>query len=138
MTKEYENMLDEALDKIPHSEPGAEKTRFKVPEPDVETSGNRTTLRNLKDIAEALNREPNHLMRYLLREVGTAGNIEGIRGMFQGKFDADFLQERVDRYIEDFVFCPECGKPDTKIMKQHRIHIMMCEACGAKHSVKEV
>lgn len=136
MPDEYEKLLDRALKQIPHTSPGED--RFKIPEPEVDVTGNRTTLRNLKDIADALNREPTHLMRYLLREVGTAGNLDGVKGLFQGKFEVDVLRDRVNRYVEEFVICPECGKPDTKIMKQGRAHLLKCEACGARHSVKGV
>ncbi len=136
MPDEYEKLLDQALKQVPHTAP--REDRFKIPEPEVDVTGNRTTLRNLKDIADALNREPTHLMRYLLREVGTAGNLDGVKGLFQGKFETDTLRDRVNRYVEEFVICPECGKPDTKIMKQGRTHLLKCEACGARHSVKGV
>lgn len=129
-------MLDEALEQVPKV--SLEERRLKVPEPDVETVGNRTTLRNLKEITDALNRSPNHLMKYLLRELGTAGNLEGTRGVFQGRFGRSALHERIGRYIEEFVLCRECGKPDTKIVKEGRIYILKCEACGAKTSVRGV
>lgn len=136
MSEDYEKLLDRALGQVPRAE--SEEGRFKIPEPDVEVAGNRTTLRNLKEIADALNRKPNHLMRYLLREVGTAGNLEGTRGVFQGKFGRATLHDRVNRYIGEFVLCPECGKPDTKIIKRGRVHMLKCEACGARSSVKGV
>ncbi len=129
-------MLDEALKQVPKV--SLEEGRLKVPEPDVEAVGNRTTLRNLKEITDALNRKPNHLMKYLLRELGTAGNLEGTKGVFQGRFGKFALRERIGRYVEEFVICRECGKPDTKIIKEGRIHILKCEACGAKSSVRGV
>jgi len=136
VSEDYEKLLDRALERVPKA--ASREGRFKIPEPDVEVAGNRTTLRNLKEIADALNRDPNHLMKYLLREVGTAGNLEGTRGVFQGKFGGGTLQDRVNRYIEEFVFCPECRKPDTKIIKRGRVYMLKCEACGARASVKGV
>lgn len=129
-------MLDEALKHVPKT--ALEESRLKIPEVDVETVGNRTTLRNLKEIADALNRKPSHLMKFLLRELGTAGDLEGTRGVFQGRFGEPALRGRIDRYIEEFVLCRECGKPDTRIVKEGRIHILKCEACGAKSSVRGV
>ena len=136
MLEDYEKMLDEGLKRVPKI--SLEESRVKVPKADVETVGNRTTLRNLKEIADALNRKPEHLMKYLLRELGTAGNLEGTRGVFQGRFGEAALTERVSRYVEEFVLCGECGKPDTKIVKEGRIHILKCEACGAKSPIRGV
>lgn len=131
--REYEKLLDLALEKIPKVK--SSKDRFEVPEPDVVVMGNRTVLRNLGEIAGAVNRRADKLMKYLLRELGTAGNLEGSRGVFQGKFGKSTIQDRVNRYVEEFVLCPVCGKPDTQIVKQGRIHMLKCEACGARSPI---
>lgn len=136
MSEDYEKLLDRALKQVPKVASG--EGRFRIPEPDVGMVGNRTTLRNLKEITDALNRKPDHLMKYLLRELGTAGNLEGTRGVFQGKFGTSTLGDRVNRYVEEFVLCPECGKPDTQIVKQGRVYMLKCEACGARSSVRGV
>ena len=40
--------------------------------------------------------------------------------------------------LVDWNFCPECGKPDTNLVKEDRINFLVCEACGARTSVKSV
>jgi len=136
MEDSYEKLLERAIEQIPKTV--FESTRFQIPEADVSTVGNRTILRNFKAIAAAFNREPDHLMKYLLRELGAAGDIQGTQAVFQGKFSASNVQDRVRRYAEEFVLCKECGKPDTRLEKRERVYILRCEACGARTSVRGV
>lgn len=134
ISKEYEEMLDEALEEIPETTPG--EKRFEVPEADIDVSGNQTTLKNLKSVADTLGRNPDHLMKYLLNELGTAGNREESRGVFQGKFNKKEVQERIERYTEEYVRCNECGRPDTHMVKEGRVMMLKCDACGARSSIK--
>jgi translation initiation factor 2 subunit 2 len=39
-------------------------------------------------------------------------------------------------YIDTFVMCSECNKPDTHLVKQGRTMLIRCDACGAFRSVK--
>lgn len=132
----YEKLLDRALEQIPKTV--FESSRFQIPEADVVIVGNRTTLRNFRSIASALNRDPDHLMKYLLRELGAAGNVEGNQAIFQGRFVKPAVDERIGRYTEEFVLCRECRKPDTKLIKRERVQMLQCEACGARASVRGV
>ncbi|MFH1821007.1 MAG: translation initiation factor IF-2 subunit beta [Methanobacteriota archaeon] len=136
MEDSYEKLLERAIEQVPKAV--FESARFQIPEAEVSTVGNRTILRNFKVIAEAFNREPEHFMKYLLRELGAAGDIQGAQAVFQGKFLATNVQDRIRRYTEEFVLCRECGKPDTKLEKRERIYILRCEACGARMSVRGV
>ncbi|KUO41086.1 MAG: translation initiation factor IF-2 subunit beta [Candidatus Hadarchaeum yellowstonense] len=136
MEEEYEKLLDRAIEQIPKTV--FESSRFQIPEADVSIVGNRTLLRNFKAIAAAFNREPEHLMKYLLRELGAAGDIQGTQAVFQGKFSPATVQERIQRYAEEFVLCKECGKPDTRLEKRERVYVLRCEACGARNPVRGV
>ncbi|MEM2866149.1 MAG: translation initiation factor IF-2 subunit beta [Candidatus Hadarchaeales archaeon] len=132
----YQEWLERALQNLPKVE--SEKERLKIPEPEVVTAGTRTVLKNLKAIASALNREPEHLMKYLLRELGAAGSSDGTQALFQGKFTSSVVKGRIDRYVEEFVRCKSCNRPDTKLVKQGRVYMMRCEACGARASVRNI
>lgn len=134
MSEDYDEMLNRALGEIP--ETTRKESRFEIPQADVDISGNQTTLKNLKSIADDLGRDPDHLMKYLLNEIGTAGNREESKGMFQGKFKKDSVQERIDSYVEKYVLCNECGRPDTKLEKEGRVTMLKCGACGARSSIK--
>ena len=56
------------------------KERFEMPKAAVFYEGKTTILRNLSDIASKTNREVDHLFSYLLKELGTAGEVEGEDG----------------------------------------------------------
>lgn len=131
----YEELLERALKGIPEV---LERERFKIPEADVVVAGSRTVLRNLKEIATALNRESAHLVKYLLRELGTAGGMEGSQAVFQGRFTKSTVDERVKRYTEEFVLCRECGRPDTRFLRVERTYMLRCEACGARAAVRTI
>ncbi|MEM2907807.1 MAG: translation initiation factor IF-2 subunit beta [Candidatus Hadarchaeales archaeon] len=136
MEHDYERLLSRAIGQIPKT--AFESSRFQIPEADVVVAGNRTSVRNFRSIASALNREPEHLLKYLLRELGAAGNLEGAQAVFQGRFVKSVVDERIKRYVEEFVICRECKRPDTRLIKQERIYMLKCEACGARASVRSV
>jgi translation initiation factor 2 subunit 2 len=130
---DYEALLDRAKKKLPHTLEAHD--RFQVPEPDVMIEGKTTVIRNFGDIVDALRREPEHLLGYLLRELGTAGTLEGRRMVFKGKVGTAQVAERIKSYVDEYVLCSECNRPDTKIVKDDRILILTCETCGAHRPV---
>lgn len=131
----YEEYLERALERLPDIR--REDERFVVPKPVVSIEGKTTILENFSSIADTLNRSEEHLMKYLLRELGTAGKIEGGRAIFQGRFQAEDIGEQINSYVEEYVLCSECGKPDTQLVKSDRILMLKCEACGAHRPVKK-
>jgi translation initiation factor 2 subunit 2 len=133
---DYNELLDRAIDQLPPEV--FETKRFTVPKAYSDIQGNRTFIKNFKEIADALNRDPQHVLKYLLRELGTAGNIEGGRAIMQGKFTHFVINERIDEYVEKFVICHECNRPDTRIIREDRIFLLKCAACGAKAPLKSI
>lgn len=132
----YEDMLDEALSNLP--EKVFEKSRFEIPKSDSFTMGNRTIVRNFQEIAQRMNRDPNHLMKFLSGELATSGNFESRGAVFQGRFSNYQINEKIGKYANAYVLCHECGKPDTKLLREERIVFLQCEACGARHSVRSI
>jgi translation initiation factor 2 subunit 2 len=132
----HEDMLDRALSKLP--EKVFEKSRFEIPKSDSFTMGNRTIIRNFQEIAQKMNRDPNHLMKFLSGELATSGNFESRGAVFQGRFSNHQINEKIERFATTYVLCHECGKPDTKLVKEGRITFIQCEACGARHSVRSM
>jgi translation initiation factor 2 subunit 2 len=132
----YEELLKRALQQVPKIT--FDRSRFQVPEPDIVYIGNRTIIRNFKGICSALNRDEKHLMKYLLRELGAAGNQSGEQLVVQGKFAESSIKQKIDLYLEEFIFCRECRRPDTKLIKHEGITVLQCEACGAKTTVRTI
>ena len=132
----YEELLKRAQSRLPKEKGTGE--RFEIPKVRSTVIGMRTIILNFKEVAEALNRNPRHLMKFLTNEMATAGILEETRATFQGKFPHNTLERLVNIYTENFVVCPVCNRPDTKIVKEKRLFFLVCEACGAKSSVKAV
>jgi len=136
MNSDYKELLKRAHDQLPHEV--FEHKRFEIPKVKSGTIGMRTYVVNYKEIAEAMNRDPLHLLRYLSREMATAGSIDGARAIFQGKFKTDTLDSLIQHYAQEFVTCPVCKRPDTKIRKEKRFSFLTCDACGAKSSIRTI
>ncbi|MBN1331209.1 MAG: translation initiation factor IF-2 subunit beta [Candidatus Heimdallarchaeota archaeon] len=133
---DYNELLKRAREHLP--EKIFEKSRFEPPKPDVTIEGNRTFFKNWHQVVVALNRDENHMLKFLTKELATSANIEGQRAVFSGKHNRTTMTDLVNRYMKEYLICPECDKPDTKLIKEDRITFLVCEACGARTSVKAV
>ncbi len=124
-------MLEKAIEDTPDIEGSSD--RFEVPEPDVRQEGNVTVYENFQDLVDRLDRDEDHVMKFLQNEVGTSGHIdESGRARLTGDFREDRIAEAVDAYTEEFVLCPECGLPDTRLEREQGAVLLRCEACGAR------
>ena len=112
-----------------------EEERFKPPRAEIFYEGNTTVLKNFDKILSAINRESEHLLKFLLGSVGTAGEIVGGRAVFQGKIPPKTIQDKLSEYIDNYVICSECNRPDTHLVKKDRTIVIRCDACGAFRSV---
>lgn len=126
---DYEKALDEAYEDITEVTAGEE--RFDPPEFEVRIEGNSTLITNFKEVSEKLDRDQNHLMKHVRGEIGTAGHLEDRRARLKGEFSEGELEEALENYIEKYVLCSECGRPDTRLEKQKGALTLKCEACGA-------
>ncbi|WP_209589999.1 translation initiation factor IF-2 subunit beta [Methanococcus voltae] len=130
----YEKLLDRARSKLP--EDVFKDIRFEIPKADSFVEGNRTIIKNFKELAKFIERDAHEFSKYVMKELGTAGDLEGSRLILQGKFGYRLVNEKIQNFVNEYVLCPECGKPDTKIIKEGRIHFLKCTACGAMKPVK--
>ncbi len=132
---DYEEALKRAREKLPQIV-ADDDTRFEIPKVNSEIEGNRTFINGFKALANAINRKEQHLLKFFSNELGTSANIEGNRAILQGKHPRALIQKAFERYIQLYVLCATCGKPDTKLELHDRIMMMRCEACGAQAAVK--
>lgn len=130
----YKKLLDKALAQLPPV--ATKKDRFEMPKPQSSISGNRTILYNSKEISDRLRRDREHLLKFLSGELATAGTIDGAQVIFQGKFDNKTIERLVERYTQEFVLCPICHQPDTRIIREERLYFLVCDACGARSSLR--
>lgn len=132
---DYMDMLKDVRKDLP--EAVFIKERFEIPRVLGHIQGNRTIITNFLQIASTLRRDINHLLKYVLKELATPGEIKKSGALILGtKVSASRINEKVRQYANEFVLCLECGKPDTKIEKEGSLLYMKCTACGAKNIVK--
>lgn len=130
----YEKLLEETYKKVKPITSNGE--RFEIPQAEGLIEGNKTIITNFKQICDILRRKPEHLAKFLQRELATPAQIEGDRLVMQRKISSQRINEKIKEYTEEFVLCRECKKPDTELIKQDAFMFVHCLACGAKHSVR--
>ncbi|MDD3083996.1 MAG: translation initiation factor IF-2 subunit beta [Candidatus ainarchaeum sp.] len=136
MEKKYEEMLDKAYLNIPKE--ALEHSRFEIPKVDSNIQGKKTFVKGITGIIKEMRRDKKHFFKYLTKETATSVTESGQNIIINGKFGAIQLNKIVENYFKQFVICPECGKPDTKIITQQGTKQMKCEACGAISPVKGI
>jgi len=133
---DYDEMLDRGLEETPDIEGSSE--RFEVSDPEVRQEGNVTVVENFQTLCDELDREGDHLVRFLQDEVGTSGHIdESGRARLTGEFRQQRIADAVEAYTDAYVLCPECGLPDTKLEREQGALLLVCEACGARSPAGE-
>ena len=125
-------MLNEAREKLPQTVKNT--ARFEIPNVRGQIEGNKTIISNFFQIAEVLGRKPQHLLKYVQKELATPGVIKKQAVIFGSKIPASKVNEKIKTYADEFVFCKECNGPDTKMVKEGDVYYINCQVCGAKHS----
>ncbi|UCD07632.1 MAG: translation initiation factor IF-2 subunit beta [Candidatus Aenigmatarchaeota archaeon] len=133
---DYKELLKRGLKKVP--EKIETKERFEMPRMRAQIAGSRTTITNFSEVSTALRRDPKHLMKFLLKELATKGNLSGTRLEVQGNFSEEMVNRKLDLYVKTYVACPECGKHDTKLVKERGFVFINCEVCGARHTAAKI
>lgn len=113
-----------------------EKERFEIPKIVGHIEGNKTVISNFSQVASALRRPVEHLLKFLLRELATPGDIRRNRLIIGTKVSAARINDKIKKYADEFVFCPECGKPDTDLKKEGNFTFVVCSVCGTKQRVR--
>ncbi|MEK6900598.1 MAG: translation initiation factor IF-2 subunit beta [Nanoarchaeota archaeon] len=134
--EDYAKLLQKAQEELPEKTQGSE--RFTIDKILGHLEGNKTVLANLKKIAKDLQRDENHLLKYLLRELATPGKFEKDRAILGTKVSASIINKKIKKYASEYVFCSECSKPETKLVEEKGVTYLKCQACGAKKPVKNI
>jgi len=132
---DYKKLLDKAKKEMPESV--QEKERFEIPQVKGHIQGSKTIISNLQQIASQIHRPIEHLLKYLLKELATPGEIKkNGSAIFGRKISSSNFNSKIKQYADNFVFCKDCGKPDTEFVKESNTLFMKCMVCGAKHQIK--
>ncbi len=129
-------MLKKARNEMPESV--FESERFEIPKVKGHLQGNKTVISNFFVIADTLGRTPEHLLKYILKELATPGTLSRSALILGAKVPASRINDKIRKYATEYVLCTDCGKPETKIVKEGDLTFLRCQACGAKHQVKSM
>ena len=128
----YEQMLEDAYENVERTKTS---DRFEIPKVKGHHEGTRTILTNFLQLTISLRREPEHLMKFLNKELASSSEISGERLIMSRKLPSKEINEKVERYVKLFVLCPKCKKPDTELVNEKGKIIMRCLACGERREV---
>ncbi|MBI2628732.1 translation initiation factor IF-2 subunit beta [Candidatus Pacearchaeota archaeon] len=132
----YEELLNEAYEKVKPVSVSSYAERFEIPKANAQVIGNKTIISNFLQICSYLRRDCLHLAKFLSRELAAFSKIENERLVLNRKIQSQQINDKIIFYVEEFVMCRECKKPDTELIKQGEFLFLHCLACGAKHSVR--
>ena len=107
--EEYENLLNRAIDQLPPEV--FEHKRFKIPKAYSDIQGNRTFIKNFKDVAEDLNRDPHHVLKFLLSNsiFSLVSNFKWSKSSWKNSISSEIPVEKrflsiFSLYMSEFIF----------------------------------
>lgn len=133
---DYDNLLERGYDELPESTI-VESERFEVPKVKGHIQGNKTVISNFSQIAGVFRRPVEHILKFILKELATPGEMRGNLLILGSKIPASRINEKLQEYAEEYVICSECNKPDTKIVREDEYLFKRCLACGAKQKIQQ-
>jgi len=139
----YTELLDRVFDIIRAKNPvlaQGEKRRFVMKPPSVIKVGSKKSgFINFVEICKMMHRPPDHVLGFLLTELGTSGTLDGSNSLIlKGRFQQKNMENVLRRYIREYVTCHTCKSPDTIMSKEKRLFFLTCETCGARNSVSSI
>ena len=131
---EYGALLDEAYENV---EATSECGRFEVLKVEGHHEGVRTIVSNFGQVVTCLRRSPEHVMKFLSKELASSVEMKGDRLILSRKLTSKMINEKIELYVKRFVLCPKCGKPDSELEVGAKT-FLRCLACGNKYEVHKV
>ena len=132
--KHYEELLSRAKSLIP--EELSETERLEIPKVKGHIQGTKTIIVNFFQICKILDREPDHALKFLSKELATKADVKNVSVLFNNKISSTKINEKIQKYADIFVICKECKKPETKLIEKNNVLMLKCNACGAEYSIQ--
>ncbi|XP_061366787.1 eukaryotic translation initiation factor 2 subunit beta-like [Gastrolobium bilobum] len=139
---EYEELLGRVFNILRENNPelAGDRRRTVMRPPQVLREGTKKTVFvNFMDLCKTMHRQPDHVMAFLLAELGTSGSLDGQqRLVVKGRFAPKNFEGILRRYVNEYVICLGCKSPDTILSKENRLFFLRCEKCGSGRSVAPI
>ncbi len=135
LLRNYEYLLNRLYEKVP---PKSGTAEYELPEPQILRIGSQTVIRNFREIAMKLKRDPQLVARYLQKELAAAGKYDAGSGqlVLNVKVSRRVINQFMQLFLKMYVRCPTCNSIDTRLERKGRVWLLVCEACGAEQPVK--
>ncbi|MGC8479443.1 MAG: translation initiation factor IF-2 subunit beta [Candidatus Micrarchaeia archaeon] len=131
----YDQLLDKAFKELPTL--SVEKSDFEIPQVDSLVQGSKTILKNIDQISDKARRSQEDIAKYLSKELAAPVSINNHVLEISAKINQQSLKTKIEMYFKTYVICKECKKPDTRFEQRDRGYVtIVCEACGARYTVK--
>ncbi|KMT17413.1 hypothetical protein BVRB_2g038680 [Beta vulgaris subsp. vulgaris] len=138
----YEELLGRVFNVLRENNPelAGDRRRTVMRPPQVMREGTKKTVfANFTDLCKMMHRQPEHVMSFLLSELGTSGSLDGQqRLVVKGRFAPKNFEGILRRYVNEYVICNGCKSSDTILSKENRLFFLRCEQCGSARSVAPV
>lgn len=125
----YDDMLKRAREEVP--EDIGEEEQFKAPTVKVRAESGQTVILNWNELLRAANDQEKILLRFLSHQLATHGRITQGKVEFKGNLSSRKINNLVEEFVDKYIICSECGRPDTKLKKEKKHLLKKCQACGA-------
>lgn len=140
----YEELLDRVFGILKENNPEltGERRRTTLKPPQIAREGTKKTVFiNFMETSKSINRNHEHLLAYLMAELGTSGSLDGQqRLIIKGRFLPKAFEGCLRRYMNEYVLCNSCKSPDTLLDRDSstRIMFLRCQQCGASRTVSAI
>ncbi|CAD5166715.1 eukaryotic translation initiation factor 2 subunit beta isoform X1 [Musa acuminata AAA Group] len=138
----YEELLGRVFNILREHNPdlAGDRRRTVMRPPQVLREGTKKTVFvNFMDLCKTMHRQHEHVMNFLLAEMGTNGSLDGQqRLVVKGRFAPKNFEGILRRYVNEYVICNGCKSPDTILSKENRLFFLRCEQCGSSRSVAPI
>jgi len=120
------------------------KKKFSMKPPVVVKDGTkRVIIVNFHEIVTSMNRTADHLLSFMLAELGTSGSADAqgrVTFKYAGRQAQKHMESVIKQYVKEYVLCKLCKSSDTKLNKDSatRLFFMVCGSCGASRSVNPI
>ena len=138
----YEELLGRVFGILRERNPEltGEKRRTIMKPPEVMREGTKKTVFvNLMDLCKQMHRPSEHVLNYMLSELGTSGSLDGQQRLIvKGRFMPKAFEVIIRRYVNEYVLCHACKSPDTVLDREQRLYHLRCQQCGASRTVQAI
>lgn len=98
------------------------------------TNGQQTVILNIAEIAKALHCDPEYPTRFMGAELGAQATFQDTSDrtccIIKGIFPPADLNKQLNKFIDQFILCPKCRLPETKIHIKSKKVCVTCASCG--------